>query len=322
MNVLFITSGFLGVNKCFEDSIVQSMKTRGIHCEVFSEHKHLPALKHMIQLCKPDFILVMGGFNLSKPLLEYIKQSNIKSAIWMTEDPYYMDFTLPLSTYFTYIFTIDCGAIQEYQKLRATHVYHLPLGTDPKLYYPKAVPGSGDVDICFVGVPYSNRIKLMKVLLKQTDYRILLVGNGWAQHLSKWKGRKNLSIVNVRVPPEIVANYFNQAKINLNIHRPVDEKYNRNSKRIVGRSVNNRTFDIACCEAFQLTDYREDLSFHFEIDKEIVPFQNIEDLLNKIHYYLTHEEERKQIAKHARNRVLSSHTFDHRVSVLLKNIDL
>jgi spore maturation protein CgeB len=322
MKILFITSGFRAVYYFFEQSVVEAFQNAGHYCETFTLKNGLNALRLMNQSLQPDLILTMAGLKMSKPILEFLKQTNVKSAIWMTEDPYYMDWTLPLSTYFDYIFTIDQAALEQYKNLGHPHVYHLPLGTDTRVFHSKPVSEEFTSDICLVGVPYSNRIELIEILLKRTDYRIQIVGRGWGKHNHGWitNSERDLDLVNAWVKPETVVNYYNGSKIVLNIHRPFDEKYNKNRMGIMAKSINNRTFDAASCEAFQLIDSKEDLFNHFEEGKEIVSFQDKNDLLEKVHYYIAHDEERKQIAQQAKKRVLASHTFQHRIDHLLMKV--
>lgn len=322
MKIIFITSGFRAVYYFFEQSVVEAFQNAGHYCEPFTLNNGLNALKLMEQSLQPDLILAMAGLKISKPILEFLKQTKVKSAIWMTEDPYYMDWTIPLSTYFDYIFTIDQAALEQYKRLGHPYVYHLPLGTDPEIFHSILVSEEYTSDICLVGVPYSNRIELIEFLLKNTDYQIQIVGRGWGKHNNEWIKNLNrdLDLVNAWVKPETVVNYYNGSKIVLNIHRPSDEKYNKNRMGIIAKSINNRTFDAASCEAFQLIDSKEELANHFEVGKEIISFQDKNDLLEKIHYYIAHDEERKQIAIQARNRVLSSHTFQHRIDQLLMQV--
>lgn len=322
MKILFITSGFRAVYYFFEQSAVKAFQNAGHHCELFTLNNGLNELKLMKQSFQPDLILAMAGLKISKPILEFLKQTKEKSAIWMTEDPYYIDWTIPLITYFDYIFTIDQAALEQYKKLGHPCVYYLPLGTDPEIFHPTLVSEEFTSDICLVGVPYSNRIELIDFLLKRTDYQIQIVGRGWSRHNNEWIKNLNqgLNLVNAWVRPETVVNYYNGSKIILNIHRPSDEKYNKNRNVIIAKSINNRTFDAASCEAFQLIDSKEELVNHFEEGKEIISFQDKNDLLEKIHYYIANGEERKQIAKNARKRVLTSHTFQHRIDHLLMKI--
>ncbi|KGE18064.1 CgeB family protein [Paenibacillus wynnii] len=322
MKILFITSGFRAVYYFFERSIVEAFQNAGHYCEPFTLKNDLNALKLKEQSLQPDLILAMAGLKISKPILDFLKQTKVKSAIWMTEDPYYMDWTLPLITFFDCIFTIDQAAVEQYKRLGHPYVYHLPLGTDPEMFHSILVSEEFTSDICLVGVPYSNRIELIEFLLKRTDYHIQIVGRGWGKHNNEWNKNLNLDLdlVNAWVKPETVVNYYNGSKIVLNIHRPSDEKYNKNRLGIIAKSINNRTFDAASCEAFQLIDSKEELVDHFEEGKEIVSFEDKNDLLEKIHYYIAHDEERKQMAIEARKRVLTSHTFQHRIDHLLVKV--
>ncbi|KWX74766.1 CgeB family protein [Paenibacillus jilunlii] len=322
MRVIFITSGFRAVYHFFEQSVVEAFQNAGHYCESFTLNNGLNALMLMKQSLQPDLIFAMAGLKISKPILEFLKESKVKSAIWMTEDPYYMDWTLPLITYFDYIFTIDQAAVEQYKRLGHPYVYHLPLGTDPEVFHSTLASKEFTSDICLVGVPYSNRIELIELLLKRTDYPIQIVGRGWSKHNYEWikNANRDLDLVNAWVKPETVVKYYNGSKIILNIHRPSNEKYNKNSMGIIAKSINNRTFDAASCEAFQLIDAKDDLANHFEEGKEIVSFEDKHDLLEKIHYYIAHDEERKQIAQNARKRVLTSHTFQHRIDHLLMKI--
>ncbi|AIQ42978.1 glycosyltransferase [Paenibacillus sp. FSL R5-0912] len=321
MKILFITSGFRAVYSFFEQTIVEALHNAGHYCESFTLNNGLNALKLKKQSLQPELILVMAGLKISKPMLEFIKQTKVKSAIWMTEDPYYMDWTVPLIPYFDYIFTIDQAALEQYTQLGHPQVYHLPLGTDPEIFHPVLVSDEFTSDICLVGVPYSNRIELIDFLLERTDYQIQIVGRGWGKYYNEWvKKNRDLDLVNAWVKPETVVNYYNGSKIVLNCHRLSNEKYNKNRIGIIAKSINNRTFDAASCEAFQLTDFKEELANHFEEGKEVVSYQDKHDLLEKTHYYIAHDEERKQIAEEARKRVLISHTFQHRIHHLLLKV--
>ncbi|MBU0567726.1 glycosyltransferase, partial [bacterium] len=98
------------------------------------------------------------------------------------------------------------------------------------------------------------------------------------------------------------------SKINLNItkaHSPT--------------AINQRLFDVPACGGFVLTDFREDLNLLFDAD-EVAYYQNKEDLLEKVRFYLSHPEEREKIARRARKRVLSQHTYEVRMESLVKSL--
>ena len=100
---------------------------------------------------------------------------------------------------------------------------------------------------------------------------------------------------------------FSQSKIVLNLHYP-----------FVTSGGNMRLFEIPLTKSLQIVDKCPNNWF---IDgDEIIIFNDNEDLLNKISYYLIHEEERTRISYNGHKRFLSEHTYHHRVKKLLNTI--
>jgi spore maturation protein CgeB len=151
--------------------------------------------------------------------------------------------------------------------------------------------------------------------LKETHYTIHVVGGLWNSVFEEGNEEKRLKITDWK-PPHEVPDCYNSAKIILNTHRPHDLAENKNSVGVINRSINNRTFDVSACGAFQLISHQPDLRDYFS-EEEIVSFENNEDLLHKIHFYLKNEQKRKQIALNAREKILKHHTFVHRIKELL-----
>lgn len=79
---------------------------------------------------------------------------------------------------------------------------------------------------------------------------------------------------------------FAGSRINLNI-----------TLRSIESGMPLRTLDIMACGGFLLSNYQPELAEYFEEGKELVLFYSKEDCLDKIAYYLDHEEERVQIAE-------------------------
>jgi spore maturation protein CgeB len=88
----------------------------------------------------------------------------------------------------------------------------------------------------------------------------------------------------------------------------------------VGDFVNPRTFEIAACGGFQLVDERSELAELIEPGTEVATFNSIDDLCEKVDYYLKHESEAKSIASKGRARVLKEHTIQHRMHEMLTHI--
>lgn len=318
LKILLISSSYKGIYDYFEDWTFTELQKKH-EVKMFYVNDGLPALKSLTKKLHPDAALTLVGFKLPSPMLQWLKTEKVKTAVWFTEDPYYMDRTKILSSSFDYVFTIDSAALEFYQSNGHKQAFQLPLATEPHVFKPKQVDQKYRSDICIVGFPYPERVQFIQFLLLNTPYKIKVVGK-WTNPLFRFRSNPKLMIHEGWFEPSMVANFYNGAKIVLNTHRPFNLKQNQNRLGIIGKSINNRTFDAAACSSFQLIEFKEDLPSCFLENEEMVSFTNQQELVQQIHYYLKSEEERNQIAANARNRVLNEHTFEHRLEKMINLI--
>lgn len=100
---------------------------------------------------------------------------------------------------------------------------------------------------------------------------------------------------------------FQASKINLNITmRPIE----------TGLSL--RIFDVLACGGFLITNYQAEIPDCFEIGKDLEAYESVEELEEKIRYYLAHEEERVEIAIRGCEKVAAQHTYHIRLAQMLK----
>ncbi len=99
---------------------------------------------------------------------------------------------------------------------------------------------------------------------------------------------------------------FKQSRINLNI-----------SLRSIKSGIPLRAFDIMGSGGFLLSNFQADFLEHFIPGEDFVYYESKEDLLQKIGYYLNHEDERACIAKNGHDKVVLGHTFRDRVREFL-----
>ncbi len=83
--------------------------------------------------------------------------------------------------------------------------------------------------------------------------------------------------------------------------------------------LNQRVFDVPATGAFLLTDYKEALWEVFSRE-EVVTFRTLEEAQEKLAYYLKYPETRRRLVALARERILSQHTYGHRVQVILRQL--
>lgn len=264
-------------------------------------------------------VLVLHGGAVDLTVVALARRRGARTALWITEDPYELDLHHPWPDFYDYVFTNDSGALAAY---RRPNVRYLPWCTNPLLYRPMAVPPAYRCDVCLVGQGFPNRAHILNAVAPLLDrLDVKLVGN-WTAWGDLLDPRLKRFVVSEAWSPPLAALYYNGARINLNIHRdpsPSAMADNRNSGHVPARSPNVRVFDIAACGAFQLVDAtRPDLASCYRPGRELVTFDNPEDLARKLLYYLHHPELRRAIGQAARKRTLREHTFRHRLQAVLE----
>jgi len=320
MKILFITSGYSGIYPYFEQSIQNSLLALN-HTILVVTPESNPKSIEQIESFEPDFVFVFVGYKLQQDFIQYLKQKGYVLGIWFTEDPYYIDESLRLGADFDYIFSIDLGAYEYYQKIYPSkHLHHLPLGTDPDIYFPCNMPENTIYDVCLIGYPYPERIQLVQYMLDHTSYTLILAGPFWRKFISGHY-YKRLTIINKWVEPEMVRRIFHSSKIILNPHRTFNFYKNKNSLSVESKSINNRTFDIAACQGFQLISKKADIETHFDHENEIISYSTNEECIQLIHQFVKDEKARKFYSQRGREKVLKCHTFFHRVQRILNLLE-
>ena len=100
---------------------------------------------------------------------------------------------------------------------------------------------------------------------------------------------------------------FRCSKINLNF-----------TVRTIKTGIPLRVFDILGAGGFLITNYQEELTEYFGLGEDLVVYENEEDLVDKVAYYLQHEEERRRIAENGYRKVKEYHTYQLRLREMLR----
>ena len=61
---------------------------------------------------------------------------------------------------------------------------------------------------------------------------------------------------------------------------------------------------------------------YFKNGEDLVWFEDETDLVKKVRYYLTHEDERKRIALNGQKKVRELHSYDERLKMMESAIDI
>ena len=99
---------------------------------------------------------------------------------------------------------------------------------------------------------------------------------------------------------------FRESKINLNFTIPN-----------IKSGIPLRVWDVLGAKGFLLTNYQAELPLYFKEGEDLVCFDGIEDLKEKVAYYLEHEKERRQIAQNGYEKVKKYHSYVRRIEEML-----
>ncbi|MFH5182122.1 glycosyltransferase [Paenibacillus sp. TAB 01] len=318
VRVLYITSGKGFPYSPLDQSIIEGL--RGLVRELVIVTPAQDFAAAALKL-RPDYVLVLDGLNAPVEEIDKIRAEGIRTAVWLTDDPYYTDMTLEMIRHYDVVFTLELECVEFYRQNGIAQIHYLPFAANTAVFRPKMIPIQYRRDISFIGSGYWNRIAVFDQIAPYLAGKNSYISGIWWERLRQYKLLSPKIDLNKWMSAEETASFYNGTKIVLNMHRAHDDmEFNNNSRLIRALSPNPRTFEIAACGTLQLTDMRDDLVRFYVPDKEIVTYSSREELVHKIDYYLHHEEERRIIALNALKRTMSEHTYPHRLSQMLRLI--
>ena len=176
---------------------------------------------------------------------------------------------------------------------------------NPQKFYP--LDEDKQYDVTFIGAPYGKRYEYVQFLAKNgVDIRIF--GRGWGKYpdlKNDWGGY---------ITAANMLKVISQSRISLNFLWT-----SRDPNRT---TIKGRTMEIPACCAFQLSSHTDEFSNYGYVDGvNIAMFQNKQEMLDKVRYYLRHEKEREAIADNAYKFVLDKHTWTQRFADVFNRID-
>ena len=265
----------------------------------------------------PDLVLSMAQAPMTLPVLEHLRKKKFLTAMWFVENYRHLTYWQQLAPGYEFWFVFQQGAcLDAFRQAGARQVSYLPMAADPELHCPMSLSqeerrrfGS---DVSFVGAGYANRRRLFPSLLRQ-PWSFKLWGNEWdgADEL-----RSVLQLDGARIDTATCMKVFNATTINLNLHSTTGAGLDPQAD-----FVNPRTFELAACGAFQLLDHRSQLR-QFFTEQEMVSFRDFGEVPGLIQQWLNDPAARLAMANAARARVMSEHTYVHRMRDLLGQIGL
>lgn len=192
------------------------------------------------------------------------------------------------------------------EELRASHGYDrvsfLAHGFDPETHKP-VLTDQRDVEdyrcnVSFIGNISNKKKDTMEALLKRADDLDVAIWGptAWIRHggalAQAYRGSPVFGLE--------YAKAIQLSKINLGL------LYEGNADGASPDKLTARSFEIPGAGGFMLHERTDEAEEHFEDGTECVLFSDHDEMIDKIHYYLAHDNERRAIAAAGRQRCLDS----------------
>lgn len=254
---------------------------------------------------KPDYVFVLNNSRMNEEFLQYCNQYNIPLIMYCIDSIRWCDKALEHMHYYDEIFSYEPSDSRiEFKPNK--FVKFLPLGSDSEVYKP-----NDNIeklyDLCFVGRLDKHRLNVLEDVAKYVSENnlkftvftsiqlfhipsILLLPKLLVRRLKyKYKYPHLMKyITNRPILGKELTNLYNSSKICLNIHVATHSGMHT--------GPNPRTFEILACKSFEIIDHGHIDQTILKNGKDLVEFNNTDDLIDKIDYYLNHEVERNNIA--------------------------
>lgn len=262
-------------------------------------------LLETVERVQPDLIFVQQRWN--ETWIETWDLLRLTQSVvlvnWAADDSWkYSQFSKYLAKYFDYFVTTYPDRVASYIKDGHDDVLLSQWAADgANLIAPKLAKDC-EYQVTFVGSAHGKR-KEMAEVVRAAGIDLQCFGSGWpAGPLST----------------EDMINVYNNSVITLNFDNGA-----WTPKSFLGkpdRQIKARTFEVLGYGGFLLTSSHPFLSRYYELDTEIVAFDDLQDLINKINYYLANLELRDQIAAAGYQRTANEHTYQHRLQKIITHI--
>jgi len=284
---------------------------------------------------KPEFcfFFLFGDEIKKETIKEITEKSSSLTFNWFADDHFrFYNFSKYYAPLFHWVSTTDSQAPEKYHKIGYKNVIKTQWACNHFLYKPY---NSTEIyDVSFIGQPHGNRREVIEKV-KKTGIDIKCWGKGWP---------------NGRISQEEMIKIFFQSKINLNLtkssgninfralvsmflKRELDSSlkflspkyWPGNFQSLLAKKreqIKGRNFEVPGCGGFLLTSDADNLTDYYQDGKEIVIYRNTNDMIDKIKYYLEHNEEREAIARAGYERTLREHTYEKRFNEIFKTIGL
>lgn len=250
-----------------------------------------------IEAFKPHVILFAGGgLTFSKEVSEQLKSRGIILLGVTLSDPDVFETAKTYVDRFSFHATNSKKSFADYQKLGYSHTHYMPFGVDSRFFVPTLGVPNFQCDVTIIGHFQPSRLSMTDELKKRFDTKVF--GSRWPY--------KNVKPVSY--PEWLWA--VHSGKIVVDFPKT----------RAGYQNVKVRLFEVAAAGTLLVTQYLDEIAEFFEYDKEIVGYRTVDEMYEKIQYYLDNSDKRIKIARKAQLKCAKQHMWKNRFRDLFEKI--
>jgi spore maturation protein CgeB len=259
-------------------------------------------LLQKVQADKPDVILfVLLGYEVWLETLQLIREGSDAILMnWSTDDSWkYEQFSRFIAPAFDLYVTTYPDAIQKAAGDGHGNFHLSQWAANSNMLQSPLPAEQCKYKVTFVGTCYGNRSQWVANLVAE-GIPVDCFGFGWP---------------NGPVAAERIPEIIQQSVISLNF----GDSGVQWQGLVPGRSrqIKARLFEVPGAGGFLMTEAADGLNSCFAVDAEIVSFNGLKDLTEKIRFYLQQPAQRDSIAHAGHRRTAQQHTYEARFSPLL-----
>jgi spore maturation protein CgeB len=252
----------------------------------------------------------------------------IKTVNWYCNASYQFHLVAALATAFDVSLVPEKDRLDDYRRIGAHPVY-CQEAANPRFY--KDLKLARDLDVVFIGQRYATREALCYAV-HASGSPIDVWGAGWggptadpawkqmARRLKRWGQR----VSGARVIPPAHAHGFvtdsemvqiyNRAKIALGFGVVSAKDFQKRPRY----QIRLRDFEAPMCGTFYLMEHQDEIQEFFKLGEEIETFHNGHELVDKVRFYLKHDDARERIRRAGYERAQRDHTWQKRLTACME----
>lgn len=317
-------------------------RMKGLHVEFFpfddvmrevGREEMNDRLLEMVKGQVPDIcFFVLFTDEIKRSTIQEISASGRTTTLnWFGDDHWrFQVFSRHYAQCFHWVITTDSAAVEKYKGIGCRNVMLTQWGFNHHLYHRYNIPL--EYDVTFIGQVHSRRRKAIN-RVQAAGIDVKCWGRGWEagrlgqEEMIRMYSRSKINLNFTE--SSVVFSWKPLAKIFLN--RRADNSIVTNTPTTMWDHVwmmlgdrrpqiKGRNFEIPGSGGFLLTSDAGHLEEYFVPGKEIAVFSDNDDLIDKVRYYLLHDDERESIRRAGYERALRDHTNEQRLSEILETM--